>query len=168
MFDESEEEVITPAQRALLEVFARELSGVKFPDVDAAVLKEAAERVKEKAQAVERAREALEEARRVLAEGQEALRQKGQRALAYARVYAEDDAELSAKLEAIHLARPARKEEAAQGEESAPKRRGRPPRSRPSAPLFSEGAAPEPEAAPEALAAPPAPVRPPVARPVAA
>lgn len=173
MFEASENEVITPAQRELLEVFSTELSEVKFPDMDAGVLKEAVERVKEKAEAVAKAQAALEEAKQALGESQEALQQKGQRALAYARVFAEGDAALSTKLEALHLTRPVRKE-AAQGEESAPKRRGRPPKSRPSAPLFSDGAAPEPAAAaheaPEApvLAEAPRPERPPVARPAAA
>ena len=35
----------------------------------------------------------------------------------------------------------------AQSDESAPKRRGRPPKTRPSAPLFAEGSAPEAVAA---------------------
>ncbi len=170
MFEANENEVITPAQRELLEVFSTELSEVKFPDMDAGVLEEAAERVKAEAEAVAKAQAALEAAKQALGESQEALQQKGQRALAYARVFAEGNVELSTKLEAIHLARPVRKE-VAQGEESAPKRRGRPPKSRPSAPLFSEGAAPESAAvaseAPVVVEAP-RPERPPVARPVAA
>jgi hypothetical protein len=153
MFDATENEPISPALRALLEVFSGELSGVKFPEVDEEVLEEAAARVREKAEAVARAQAALEAARQALAESQEVLLQKGQRALAYARVFAEDDAELSQKLEDIHLPRPVRKgaraeggvaaETLVQGEEAAPRRRGRPPKARASAPLFSEGASPE-------------------------
>ncbi|MGZ3460053.1 MAG: hypothetical protein ACXU86_16295, partial [Archangium sp.] len=111
---------------------------------------------------------ALEAARQVLADGQEALLQKGQRALAYARVFAEEDAALSTRLEAISLPKPARKgvggvvaEAPAQNDESAPRRRGRPPKSRPSAPLFAEGSSPEALAAESAEA-------PETARPAAA
>jgi hypothetical protein len=172
MFDATENDVISPAMRALLEVFSTELSEVKFPDVDAEVLEEAAGRVKAQAEAVAKAQAALEAARQELAEGQEALLQKGQRALAYARVFAEEDAALSAKLEAIGLPRTARKvarpegsvaaEAPAQNDESAPRRRGRPPKSRPSAPLFADGSSPEAIVATEAAEAPVA------ARPVAA
>jgi ATP-dependent Clp protease ATP-binding subunit ClpA len=164
MFDANENDPISPAMRALLEVFSTELSEVKFPDVDAEVLDEAAARVKAQAEAVAKAQAALEAARQALAESQEALQQKGQRALSYARVFAEEDAELSMKLEAISLPRPARKvvrpdgtvaaEAPAQNDESAPKRRGRPPKSRPSAPLFADGSSPEAIAAAEAAEAP--------------
>jgi len=164
MFDPSGSDPISPAMRALLEMFSTELSEVKFPDVDAEVLDEAAARVKAQAEAVAQAQAALEAARQALGESQEALLQKGQRALAYARIFAEEDAELSAKLEAISLPRPVRKAPraegvpaveapSAQGEDSAPRRRGRPPKARSSAPLFAEGASPEAIAAVEAESA---------------
>ncbi|PTL84738.1 hypothetical protein [Vitiosangium sp. GDMCC 1.1324] len=153
MFDATENDPISPAMRALLEVFSTELSEVKFPDVDAEVLEEAAGRVRAQAEAVAKAQAALEAARQALGESQEALLQKGQRALSYARVFAEEDAELSTKLEAISLPKPARKvvradgsvvaEAPAQNDETAPRRRGRPPKSRPSAPLFADGSSPE-------------------------
>lgn len=178
MFDTTDNDPISPAMRALLEVFSTELAEVKFPDVDAEVLEEGAHRVRAQADAVAQAQAALEAARQALAESQEALLQKGQRALAYARVFSEEDAELSTKLEAISLPRVARKgvrtesavvaEAPAQGDDAAPRRRGRPPKARPSAPLFSEGGSPEAVEAAEASA----PVRPappvPGARPVAA
>ena len=174
MFDATENDPISPPMRALLEVFSTELSEVKFPDVDSEVLEEAASRVRAQADAVAKAQAALEAARQTLAEGQEALQQKGQRALAYARVFAEEDFDLSMKLEAISLPKGARKgarvegavaaEAPAQGDDAAPRRRGRPPKSRPSAPLFTEGGSPEGEAAEEAPVAaarpaPPVPVR---------
>ncbi|MCY1032993.1 hypothetical protein OV207_16095 [Corallococcus sp. BB11-1] len=155
MFDSPENDSISPALRGLLELFATDLADVKFPDVDTAVLGEAAALVREKAEAVARAQAALDAARQVLNESQESLLQKGQRALAYAKVFAEDDAELGAKLEAIHLPRPTRKAGRAEGpqstvepvgmasgsEENAPRRRGRPPKVRPVAggTLFNEG-----------------------------
>jgi ATP-dependent Clp protease ATP-binding subunit ClpA len=171
MFDANENDPISPAMRALLEVFSTELSEVKFPDVDAEVLDEAAARVKAQAEAVAQAQAALEAARQALGESQEALLQKGQRALAYARVFAEEDAALSTKLEAISLPRAARKvaraeagapEVVAQNDESAPKRRGRPPKARPSAPLFADGSSPEAVVAAETVETPVA------ARPAAA
>ncbi|MCY1040610.1 hypothetical protein OV208_04685 [Corallococcus sp. bb12-1] len=155
MFDSPENDSISPALRGLLELFATDLADVKFPDVDTAVLGEAAAHVREKAEAVARAQAALDAARQVLNESQESLLQKGQRALAYAKVFAEDDAELGAKLEAIHLPRPTRKAGRSEGpqatvepvgmapgsEENAPRRRGRPPKVRPVAggSLFTEG-----------------------------
>jgi ElaB/YqjD/DUF883 family membrane-anchored ribosome-binding protein len=150
MFDATENDPISPAMRALLEVFSTELSEVKFPDVDTEVLEEGASRVREQAEAVARAQAALEAARQALADSQDTLLQKGQRALAYARVFSEEDAELSAKLEAITLPKRGARvetsvapEASAQNEENSPRRRGRPPKTRPSAPLFSDGSAPE-------------------------
>ena len=164
MFDPSGSDPISPALQDLLKLFGQELATVKFPELDRAVLEEAAERVKDKAAELARALAALEAARQALYESQEALLQKGQRALAYARIFAEEDAELSAKLEAISLPRPVRKAPraegvpaveapSAQGEDSAPRRRGRPPKARSSAPLFAEGASPEAIAAVEAESA---------------
>ncbi|XXF78435.1 hypothetical protein P2318_01380 [Myxococcaceae bacterium GXIMD 01537] len=155
MSDAFENDPIPPALQALLELFHQELAQVKFPDVDGAVLREAAARVRERAEEVARAQAALEAARQALQETQEALLQKGQRALAYARVFAEDDAELSTKLDAVSLPRLARKavrvegaavaESAMASDENAPKRRGRPPKARPAggASLFSEAGGPE-------------------------
>lgn len=148
MFETPENDSISPALRALLELFATDLADVKFPDVDTAVLGESAAHVREKAEAVARAQAALDAARQELNESQESLLQKGQRALAYAKVFAEDDGELGAKLEAIHLPRPVRKGGQAQAEpvgaatgndDNAPRRRGRPPKLRPVANLFTDG-----------------------------
>lgn len=164
MFDPSGNDPISPALQDLLKLFGQELAAVKFPELDRAVLEEAAEKVKDKAAELARAQAALEAARQALYESQEALLQKGQRALAYARIFAEEDAELSAKLEGISLPRPVRKAlraegapvleaPSAQGDENAPRRRGRPPKARSSAPLFSDGASPEVIAAVEAESA---------------
>jgi hypothetical protein len=164
MFDPSGNDPISPALQDLLKLFGQELATVKFPDIDRGVLEEAAAVVKERAEAVARAQAALDAARQSLHESQDALLQKGQRALSYARIFAEDDAELSEKLDTISLPRPVRKAPKAEGamaleapavqsEESAPRRRGRPPKARTSAPLFSEGASPEAIAAVEAESA---------------
>jgi len=148
---------IAPSLQTLLDVFASDLPAVKFPDVDLPVLEEAAARVKESAEAVARAEAALETARQALQESQEALLLKGQRALAYARVFAEEKPELATKLESIGLPRAARKgprpEPQALPETAMPvepRRRGRPPKAKDSATLFAESApaeAPEPQVA---------------------
>lgn len=158
MFDSNENDPISPALRALLELFTTELAEVRFPDMSGQVLEDAAAQVKASAEAVARAQAALEVARQGLQESQDAMLQKGQRALAYARVFAEENPELNAKLDAIHLPRAARKGvrveslvsaepvSAANGnEENAPRRRGRPPKVRPApeASLFTEGVSPE-------------------------
>ncbi|MCE9668767.1 hypothetical protein LY474_13160 [Myxococcus stipitatus] len=156
MFDSNENDPISPALRALLELFTTDLAEVRFPDMNGEVLDEAAAQVRAKAEAVANAQAVLEAARQALQESQDALVQKGQRAMAYARVFAEESPELSLKLDAIQLPRAARKAVkteslvpepvAANGnEEHAPKRRGRPPKVRPApgATLFSEGASPE-------------------------
>lgn len=129
-------EPISPAVQSLLELFDDELKELKFPDVDAAALEAAADKAREAALAVERAELALDAARQALAERQEQLLAKSQRALAYARVFAEDAPELLARLEAIALPR-LRKPAGPVGEPPAPKRRGRPRKdASDSAPLF--------------------------------
>ncbi|NVJ26614.1 MULTISPECIES: hypothetical protein [Myxococcus] len=157
MFDSNDNDPISPALRALLELFTTELAEVRFPDMSGEVLEDAAAQVKAKADAVAKAQAALEAARQSLHESQDALLQKGQRALAYARVFSEENPELNTKLEAIHLPRPVRKGAKTEGvaaepvaaqqghEDNAPKRRGRPPKVRPSsgASLFAEGATAE-------------------------
>ena len=148
MFD-SDLDPISPALHALLTLFSEELSDVKFPGLDGEVLEHAAGEVKERAVELARAQAALDDARRALQESQELLLQRGQRALSYARVYAEDDAVLTGRLDAINLPRPLRRTARAEGSEaagstaddSAPRRRGRPPRVRTPDSLFTEGAA---------------------------
>lgn len=122
---------IPPVVKQILDLFAHDLAQATFGGLDRRVLEEARERVAAHAEAVERAEAALEAARATLAESQEVLQSRAQRALAYARVYAEDDAELSARLEAISLPRAAGPRrislEASGPIESAPaRRRGRP------------------------------------------
>jgi|GEM_PF-1883156 len=147
MFEETSEVVesdaLPPAMHALLRLFSTELHAVTFPDLDRSVLEAAAGQVKERTEALARAQAALDAARAELQESQERLLQKGQRALAYVRVYAEEHPELAALLEAIHLPRPAvRTSREAADPATAPKRRGRPPKgSGPSASLFADARA---------------------------
>lgn len=124
--------------QALLALFEGELAAVKFPDVDREILGKDAARVREAASEVARAEAALEDARRAHLESMDILVQRCQRALAYARVFAEGNPAVAAKLEALsppgRSARRPRVEApaaapAGEAQESAeppaPKRRGR-------------------------------------------
>lgn len=127
----SVDDPITSALRELLAIFADALGDVKFPDVDARALGAQAKQVEEKFAEVRRAEAALVEARRRLGEAQDQLLQRAQRAAAYARVFADGDAALTARLEAVTLPRsrpgkPAVATAAASSE--PPKKRGRPRR----------------------------------------
>jgi hypothetical protein len=124
---------IHPAVQALLDLFATSLSDVRFADVDGPTLARCAGEVEAAAQAEAVARSALDAAHLALQEKQEALLQRTQRALAYARVYAESDPTLTASLDAIALPRVTRRATAgdalvlsAAASETAPRPRGRP------------------------------------------
>lgn len=153
--DGGREAVLPPGTAAVLSLFDDELRGLRFPDVDQAVLREAAARVQAQAEVVAQAEAALHAAREVLAECQDGLVHRCQRALAYARVFAEEDRELSRRLETIALpragraARPAvQATEGAEGRMPA-RRRGRPPGSgaQASSPLLIDPGSARPAAA---------------------
>lgn len=136
---------IHPAQQAVMDLYATDLSSLKFPDVDHAVLEAAAKRVQTDAQAVKVAEEALAAARATMAESQEVLMQKCQRALAYARVYAEENPDLAQKVDAITLPKAGKRgsrgseiptDASEESKEAAPKRRGRKPQA--SGALFAD------------------------------
>jgi hypothetical protein len=125
---------IPTAIQEVLDLFEDQLSPVTFGGLETRVLAAAAENVRAAAGALAIAEAAAEAARAVLAERHEELAQKAQRALAYARIYAEDDQALLDKVEAIVLPRagrrPSREEEPGQaGHVPPPRRRGRPPKS---------------------------------------
>ena len=141
---------IPSAVQEVVDLFVRELASLKFGDLEPTTLTAASEEVKTIAEDVTRAEAALESTRAVLAEKRDALLQKAQRALAYARVYAENQPELASRLERIALPRSPRR--SAKPEASLPdaklngaleaptsptRRRGR-PRSDPSAMLFDD------------------------------
>lgn len=88
MIRDDTQQPIEPALLTLLGLFDGPLADVRFPDVDRASLTEHAEQVRACASAVEAAEAALTEARLRLRAAREGLAQHGERALAYARVYA--------------------------------------------------------------------------------
>jgi hypothetical protein len=96
---------LLPPVQSVLELFKGPLSSVRFADIDAAGLVNLAAEVETAASEVQRHEANLAELRQALAQRQEALLVLAQRALAYARVYAEDDELLLEQLNGISLPR---------------------------------------------------------------
>jgi hypothetical protein len=109
---------IPSAVQEVVDLFLSELASLKFGDLEPTSLAAASEEVRAIAADVIRAETSLENTRAVLAEKRDALLQKAQRALAYARVYAENQPELAARLERIALPRSPRR--SAKSEPSPP------------------------------------------------
>jgi hypothetical protein len=95
----------TPAVQAVLDLFQGPLAELRFADVDAKKLESMAAEVDLAAVAVQEQEARLAALQLSLSERQDALLLLAQRALSYARVYAESDEALSAKLNAISLPR---------------------------------------------------------------
>jgi hypothetical protein len=92
---------VPPLARDVLELFRGPLEAVRFPDVDRAALDLGERELLDAQVALEEAELALERARAVVLERSGALAARAQRALAYARVFAEDDAALRERVSAI-------------------------------------------------------------------
>ena len=105
--------LLSPPVQAVLELFQGPLADVRFADVDAAGLASVAAEVESAAAAVARQEAQLSELRQSLTERQDALLVLAQRALAYARVYAEHDEALTEQLARIALPRSAKPRKAA-------------------------------------------------------
>lgn len=91
--------------QAVVELFQGPLAGVRFANVDAKGLSALAAEVATATEQVAEQEAKLGELRQGLAQRQEALGTLTQQALAYARIYAEGDEQLLAKLNAIALPR---------------------------------------------------------------
>lgn len=91
--------------QAVVALFEGPLVGVRFAEIDASGLGKLAGEVASAAAEVEQQEAKLVELRQGLAQRHEALLGLAQQALAYARVYAENDEELLAKLNEISLPR---------------------------------------------------------------
>ena len=96
---------LSPSLQAVLELFQGPLAELRFADVDAAGLQTLASTVDAAASAVAEQEARLAELRQTLADRQDALLLLAQRALAYARVYAEHDEALTEQLARITLPR---------------------------------------------------------------
>jgi hypothetical protein len=136
----------------LIAVFQKDLAGVRFPGADADVLAQAAEGVRAAAAKLAHAESLVDAARAALREAEDELLHKGQRALAYARIYAEESPALVALLSEIVLPRGGESETGAAPSSSSvePRRRGRPRKTPAATPLFSLPAASGDEPAPPA------------------
>jgi hypothetical protein len=96
---------LSPPLQAVVALFRGPLSHVRFADIDAAGLTGLASEVEAAATEVEAQEAKLVELRQSLAQRQESLLALAQQALAYARIYAENDEALSAELNDIALPR---------------------------------------------------------------
>jgi hypothetical protein len=131
-----------PGLDNLLGLFHAELASVQFPGVDAKVLDAAVERVEAAARELRQREAELDAARAQLVAAQEDALQKGQRALAYARIFAQDTPELLARLDGVALGGVATSAPSASSlstAPAAPRRRGRPPKSASASSLFAGG-----------------------------
>jgi hypothetical protein len=95
--------------QTILALFTTSLADVRFADVDGPTLARLAAGVEAAAESVAAAQSKLDAAREALQEQHDALLQYSQRALAYARVYAEGDVALSEQLDTVNLPRPTRR-----------------------------------------------------------
>ena len=102
-------EPLSPPIQSLLELFTTSLADVRFADLDGQTLARLAAGVTAAAETVAAAQSALDAAREALIERQDTLLHQAQRALAYARVFAESDETLTAQLDAITLPRATRR-----------------------------------------------------------
>jgi hypothetical protein len=96
---------LSPSIQSVLELFKGPLSNVRFADIDAEGLARVAAEVEAVGGEVQRHEEELAMLRQTLAQRQEALLSLSQQALAYARVYAENDEQLLEELNRIALPR---------------------------------------------------------------
>lgn len=104
----------------VMTVFAEQLDKVVFPDVSAATLKELADKVHAKVEQVHKAEGALASAQEKLEASQQELTALAARALAYARIYAEDKPALAKQLAEINL-RPPRAAKKTRSKSAEPK-----------------------------------------------
>ncbi len=104
MFSHMTDPLLLPAPlQALLDLFATDLAEVHFADIDASTLARLTREVQTANDTMLAAQAVLDGARTALQERRDTLVQHAHRALAYAKVYAESDEALSARLEAITL-----------------------------------------------------------------
>ena len=97
---------IPQSVRVVLELFARDLEGLRFGDVDAACLAHLAERVRERATEVEQARATLEAAQQLLERERLQLITRADEALAYARIYSSREPALAERMATLESKRP--------------------------------------------------------------
>jgi hypothetical protein len=132
--------------RQVLELYESALAEVQFPDLDLCALQTARDALQQAQLELERVESELAHAREQLEAHTQTLNAKAERALAYARIYAQGDAELSARIAEVGRKKPGQPVQHLDGSE--PKKRGRKKKADGPSDLFTE----HPETA-DALAA---------------
>jgi hypothetical protein len=112
--------LLSPRSREILALYASALPEVRFPDLDLASLHASADQLREAEDEVDRLESELRDARELVASRNAALDMRAERALAYARIYAEGKPELQAQLSAVRV------HAGNEGEAPSSRRRGRP------------------------------------------
>jgi len=140
--DRAKHDPTSPFVREVIDLYREEaFAQVRFPDVDCEMLEAAQRALLETQRELERCEAQLAAAREALVAQLESIESKAERALAYARVFATGDPELTARLAEL-----GRKKPPAVGERAPPRRRGRPKLNAEGAELFAEPAEPPPAA----------------------
>jgi multidrug efflux pump subunit AcrA (membrane-fusion protein) len=115
----------TPAfARQVLDLYVEALPDVRFPDLELATLQSARDALQVTQLQIEDIEAKLQAARSALEAQAGALHATAERALAYARVFASNDAALHARIAEV-----GRKKPVANAEGAQPRKRGRPPKS---------------------------------------
>lgn len=136
---------VTPTlARQVIDLYAEELAEVRFPDLDLSALLYAQAELHAAQLEVERVEAELADRRAELEVRSQALVAKAERALAYARIFAQGDEQLAPRLADIgrrksSVTQPSHTTSAT-GTIAAPKRRGRKPKSDEPEELFAESA----------------------------
>lgn len=121
MQNEIENPIAAPVQE-FYELFKQNFSNVTFPDINLEILDKLISDVHEKIHALEEARALLDTAQQNFENSQNELLQKSMRALAYAKIYAEDQEELLKQLSSINLAKNSRSSRRSSSESGEVKR----------------------------------------------
>ena len=136
---------VTPTlARQVIDLYADELAEVRFPDLDLSALLYAQAELHAAQVEVERVEAELADRRAELELRSQALVAKAERALAYARIFAQGDDQLSPRLAEIGRRKSSLTQTSQTASSSglipAPKRRGRKPKSEEPEELFTEAA----------------------------
>lgn len=127
MQDLIDDPISTPIKE-MLTIFQRDLSSVTFPDISQSILENLVEEVRKNAAELEAANTLVITAREILEASQNDLLQKCSRAIAYAKVYAEDKEELLENISKINLGKPQRLPKKADKDEKSEKKVAKAPK----------------------------------------